>query len=448
MLKLRPPRLRERIGLIVLLHLLAMIAVILLFLEQTDMRKMAPLYRVPVPEKVALVVTAFERTPPRSHPDLVRAFSDATMRVTMLAALPAGQASSATPTTLSRYQEALGGRPFRIETSGDIGPADLDMRPAVTMNPVRISVALSGGDAIMIEQMVAAPLTKIVNNLMLFLAAVAIVDIAVILWLAAQTTRPVERLARAVREDRLDALKPDGPREIVELGEAFRQLRQHLRTLLDERTRMLAAIAHDYRTYLTRMDLRSEFIEDDEQRALAGKDIEEMRDLLSDTLTFAWESAATDLDMATCDIRAELALVAEERLQRNQHVDVAPLPHAVHAHVSHISFQRMMANLLDNAVRYGGGQARILVEPDGPFIRIMVEDDGPGVPEPSLPRLTEPFERLEPSRARRTGGVGLGLSIVQALTQRYRGDLVLENRAEGGFRAILLLRSAGGTGPA
>ena len=64
MLKLRPPRLRERIGLIVLLHLLAMIAVILLFLEQTDMRKMAPLYRVPVPEKVALVVTAFERTPP------------------------------------------------------------------------------------------------------------------------------------------------------------------------------------------------------------------------------------------------------------------------------------------------------------------------------------------------------------------------------------------------
>jgi hypothetical protein len=73
----------------------------------------------------------------------------------------------------------------------------------------------------------------------------------------------------------------------VELGEAFRQLRQHLRTLLDERTRMLAAIAHDYRTYLTRMDLRSEFIEDEEQRALAAKDIEEMRDLLSDTLTFA-----------------------------------------------------------------------------------------------------------------------------------------------------------------
>jgi signal transduction histidine kinase len=107
----------------------------------------------------------------------------------------------------------------------------------------------------------------------------------------------------------------------------------------------------------------------------------------------------------------------------------------------------MMANLLDNAVRYGGGQARVLVEPEGPFIRIMVEDDGPGVPEPSLPRLTEPFERLEPSRAQ-DGGVGLGLSIVQALTQRYRGDLMLENRAEGGFRAILLLRSAGGTGPA
>jgi signal transduction histidine kinase len=98
---------------------------------------------------------------------------------------------------------------------------------------------------------------------------VAIVDIIVILWLASQTTRPVERLARAVRDDRLDQLKPGGPREIIELGESFSQLRQHLRALLDERTRMLAAIAHDYRTYLTRMDLRSEFIEDEDQRLLA-----------------------------------------------------------------------------------------------------------------------------------------------------------------------------------
>lgn len=118
---------------------------------------------------------------------------------------------------------------------------------------------------------------------MLFLLTVAIVDIIVILWLASQTTRPVERLARAVRDDRLDQLKPGGPREIIELGESFSQLRQHLRALLDERTRMLAAIAHDYRTYLTRMDLRSEFIEDEDQRLLAQQDIEEMRALLSDT---------------------------------------------------------------------------------------------------------------------------------------------------------------------
>lgn len=442
MLKLRPLRLRDRIGLIVLLHLLAMIAVPLLFLQQTDMRKIAPLYRVPVPEKVALIVTAFERTPPNTHADLVRAFSDATLRVTLLKALPAENPASATPTTLARYRQALGGRPFRIETQGDIGPANIDMWPAVTLSPVRVSVALAEGNAIRVEQMVAAPLTKIVSNLMLFLLTVAIVDIIVILWLASQTTRPVERLARAVRDDRLDQLKPGGPREIIELGESFSQLRQHLRALLDERTRMLAAIAHDYRTYLTRMDLRSEFIEDEDQRLLAQQDIEEMRALLSDTLTFARESAATDLDMAVCDVRAELALVAAERSQRDQLVDIAPLPHPLHAHVSHISLQRMLANLLDNAVRYGGGLARIRVESDASHIRILVEDDGPGVPHGSLQRLTEPFERVESSRARQTGGVGLGLSIVQALTQRYRGDLMLENRREGGFRAILSLRRA------
>ncbi len=93
-----------------------------------------------------------------------------------------------------------------------------------------------------------------------------------------------------MREDRLDTPRAGGP--LLELVEAFRLLRGRLRDLVHERTRMLAAIAHDYRTYLTQLELRSEFIENGEQRALAANDLNEMRSLLTDTLTFAREAAS------------------------------------------------------------------------------------------------------------------------------------------------------------
>lgn len=203
---------------------------------------------------------------------------------------------------------------------------------------------------------------------------------------------------------------------------------------------MLAAIAHDYRTYLTRLELRSEFIEDEQQQSLARQDLEEMRLLLSDTLTFARESTEREVDDATCDIRTELARIAEDRRARGQDIGVVAIMKPIIVYASHLSFQRMLANLLDNAVRYGGGRAMVRVRAEKGVVHILVEDEGPGVPDESLERLLEPFERLEPSRARHTGGVGLGLSIVQALAHRYQGDLVLENRKEGGFRAILSLR--------
>lgn len=442
MLSFAPVRLRERIGLIVLFHAVMMLGVIVLFSFPPAPHQTKRFFRLPDPQKVALIAVAFEHTPPRTHADLARAFSDATLDVRILDILPRNAPGPILPETQARYEQALGGRPYRIEAFGDRMPSSFETRPAFSPDAVRVSVELPDGHAVAIEQMVIAPIAKLVDNRLLFLLAVAVIDVVVVLWLARQTTRPVERLARAVREDRLEDLRSDGPREIVELAESFRQLRGRLRALVQERTRMLAAIAHDYRTYLTRMDLRSEFIEDEEQRALAAKDVEEMRDLLSDTLTFARESATDEMDDAICEVRGELAAIVAERRGRDEDLAVVPIMRPVFVHASHVSFQRMLANLLDNAMRYGGGRALVRVGLETGMVRICVEDEGPGVPETSLERLMEPFERLETSRARHTGGVGLGLSIVQALAHRYQGDLALENRHEGGFRAILSLRPA------
>lgn len=99
-----------------------------------------------------------------------------------------------------------------------------------------------------------------------------------------------------------------------------------------------------------------------------------------------------------------------------------------------------MVNLLDNVLRYGGGAATVTLAVAPDLVLLQIDDHGPGVPEAALGQLTEPFHRLETSRSRDTGGVGLGLSIVQALVSRHGGRLTLLNRPEGGLRVQLQLR--------
>jgi hypothetical protein len=145
-----------------------MISSIMLFIAGTDARKIAPLYRLPDPVKVSLIATAFEHTPPDTHDDLARAFSDATLHVELadaLAAIP----GMATPETTERYRQALGGRPFRIEAFGGRAPASFEARPLISVNAVRFQWPCRDGHAVTVEQMVIAPVAKIVDNLLLFL---------------------------------------------------------------------------------------------------------------------------------------------------------------------------------------------------------------------------------------------------------------------------------------
>ena len=100
--------------------------------------------------------------------------------------------------------------------------------------------------------------------------------------------------------------------------------------------------------------------------------------------------------------------------------------------------RRAIANLVENAVRYGGTIA-VGIEADERTATIAVEDEGPGIPDDRLPSATEPFVRLEPSRNRDTGGHGLGLAIVGAIARAHQGQLRLANRENGGLRVELQL---------
>ena len=102
------------------------------------------------------------------------------------------------------------------------------------------------------------------------------------------------------------------------------------------------------------------------------------------------------------------------------------------------ALKRALTNLIDNAVKYGK-RAHTTVHATSKVIEIMIDDDGPGIPEQDLSRVFEPFYRLEESRSRETGGVGLGLAIAQSIVQSHGGELILANRPTGGLRALVKL---------
>jgi signal transduction histidine kinase len=103
-----------------------------------------------------------------------------------------------------------------------------------------------------------------------------------------------------------------------------------------------------------------------------------------------------------------------------------------------ITLKRAVTNLIDNAVKYGkSARATLKIMPK--TIEIAIDDEGPGIPPSELSHVLEPFYRVENSRSRETGGVGLGLAIAQSIVQSHGGELALSNRSAGGLRASIRL---------
>jgi signal transduction histidine kinase len=231
-------------------------------------------------------------------------------------------------------------------------------------------------------------------------------------------------------------LPESGPREIRLATDAFNRMQERLRRFVRDRTQMLAAISHDLRTPLTRLRLRAEFVEDDEIRDKMLMDIAEMQAMLRETLSFARDEdtreprQAEDLDQLLDDLCTVL-------LEAGQDVAYTASGPAM-IQCSPIAIRRAFANLLDNAVKYGSC-ARVTLQRSANQITIDIDDDGPGIPGPMQERVFQPFFRLESSRNRDTGGVGLGMSVARTIVRGHGGDVTLANRGQGGLRVTVTL---------
>jgi signal transduction histidine kinase len=202
------------------------------------------------------------------------------------------------------------------------------------------------------------------------------------------------------------------------------------------RTMMLAAISHDLRTPLTRMRLRGEFIEDREQQARLFRDVDEMQNMIDEALAFFRDDATAE-ETTTFDLPHVLLTIANDYADQDIDIAYAGPVHAVYRGRP-FALKRAFTNLIDNAAKYAKFPEIELSCEDTALV-VAIRDRGPGIPPDAIDNVFRPYYRVDKSRNRFTGGVGLGLTVAQAIVQGHGGEIILKNRPEGGLEARIVL---------
>ena len=264
----------------------------------------------------------------------------------------------------------------------------------------------------------------------------AIVSVSLLsLWAARALTAPLSAFAKAAESFSVNgaaaALPERGPEEIRFVAKALNRMRERITVLIDDRTKMLAAISHDLRTPITRMRLRAEFIEDEVHRHRMMSDLDQMRSMLESVLSFLRNDRKLEA-MTLTDIASTLQLVADQFSDVGHKVSYEGPGHVM-ATVRPDDLTRSINNLVENSVRYGAlATIRLVVSPD--TATIEVEDDGPGISDARKEVMLEPFVRGDDARNMDdTTGFGLGLSIARAVTLAHDGRLSLHDRQPHGL---------------
>lgn len=258
-------------------------------------------------------------------------------------------------------------------------------------------------------------------------------------WMARRLTRPIRVFAEAAErlgaDPEAEPLTPSGPSEVRTAIHAFNDMQASLRDHMRRRTQTVAAIAHDLRTPLTRLRFRAEQVPETVRDRMAA-DIEEMDALIGQAMAYVRGEAPADrhepfdLDALAADCAGGFSETGDAvTFDGGGALAVEADPAAL---------RRALANLIGNAVKYGGSARVKAFAQDGRAV-VTVEDDGPGLPDTELEAVFEPFHRAERSRSRETGGAGLGLTVARQAARAHGGDVILTNRSEGGLLARLSL---------
>ncbi|QIL01969.1 HAMP domain-containing protein [Sphingomonas sinipercae] len=277
--------------------------------------------------------------------------------------------------------------------------------------------------------------------LLSWLAASALVLITMAWAFTRRVVNPIRAFAEtaeaAGRGDPDATFAVAGPREVRTAAQALSEMQRRIRGAVEERTKLLAAIAHDLRAPLTRLRFRAEYAPADHRDRIV-QDIERMDSMIGGVLAFV-KGEERD-DRHRLDFSALVHSAADDWSDSGADVTVAEaLPVQVEA--DPLALRRLISNIIENAIKYAGS-ARCSVGRDGDSAFLLVDDDGPGISEDSLERVFTPFERGDSTRDPATGGVGLGLALARGIARAHGGDVWLTNRSPKGVRVHVRLPAA------
>jgi len=404
-----------------------------LYQEERE-RLLSHLIAGPLVQRLGTVADKLDETAPAQRPELMRVMTTPRITITLVDASLPGTTAGPLGKLQARLRQELGAnRHVSVAAGPDETPAGV---PILT----RISFVLTDGQVVLATHRYPGD-DGIVPSRHLPLLTGYFVALALLALLAMRwAVQPLRRLA--LQADALGRdlggppLQETGPMEVRRAAHAFNTMQSRLASYLEDRLRILAAVSHDLKTPITRLKLRAEMLQDETQREKFLRDLQDMETMISATLDFLRGEARKEASVQL-DINALLSTLADDMEALGEHVEVQgealePLQARPQA------LKRCLANLLENAVRYGG-RAHVSVRDDPHELVLYIDDEGPGIPEEKLEQMFEPFRRGEGSRNRETGGVGLGLAIARNLARAHGGEVTLTNRPEGGLRVTVTL---------
>jgi signal transduction histidine kinase len=436
--------LATRLALIVIVALSAISITIIAVFYRTSVRE-NDLAR-PSPARLLAIAELVER-------------SDPDMRRTLLAAVSSPQfavrvdATGVAPAPESRivrnqqarldemYSSALPGRDVTVVPTTAAAHDRWFPRLARAMsNAVELRIGLRTGETLVVDATTRLPVTPLGLPVGLGIGLFGTIVALLALLVMQRETRPLAQLAAAVDRVDLSADPPPLPEarrsapEIRAVIAAFNRLQTRLNEMMRSRMTLIGGIAHDVRTFATRLRLRVEKIPDASEQRRAIADIDDMIRLLDDALLSS-RVGAGQLSQEMVDFAALVRTEADDRRAQGGHAEFSAdaATRDVIVLGDRLALRRTIANIIDNAIKYGR-VARLKLQVEGPAIVLTVDDEGPGIPADRRQAMLEPFNRLDGSRNRTTGGAGLGLAVARSLVEAHDGMIGLAEAPGGGTR--------------
>lgn len=382
-----------------------------------------------VAENLIIATRAIERAPVTERQQVARDLSSTRFALDWQ---PSGKRPSGS-IQLSRLREQI------IEDAPELGRADLQLhlKPVAVAGNVSGSLILTDRSVVQFQTYASDAWTLNAGRILtLMMPTLALVLLAWVLFRA--TLAPLRTLVRAsktVGSGPPQLLSEQGTAEVRDLIHAFNEMQQRVYESMTNRTQSMLAIGHDLRTPLSRMQLRVESLDlDEETREGMSADLGEMRHMLESLQAFV-ESGGSRLPAERIDVAVMAQTLVDTAADNGADATFHGLE-SLEIMARPVSVRRALSNLIENALHYAGN-VRVTVRRVDGAAELQFDDNGPGIPAERIDDVLQPFVRLDTARARDTPGMGLGLAIVRRAIQLDSGTLQLRNRPTGGLRVTV-----------